>query len=100
MQADGGVLFLDIDGVLNRRSSQAPNHIRLDNDLMERLRTLLPKGWALEVPAPEWVDGKEAIAFAWLALRTAQGKPTSLATVTGASEDVCGGVLFGTFATP
>ena len=68
--------------------------------LTERLRTLLPKGWALEVPEPEWVDGKEAIAFAWLALRTAQGKPTSLATVTGASQDVCGGVLFGTFATP
>ena len=68
--------------------------------LMERLRTLLPKGWTLEIPDPAWVDGKEAIAFAWLALRTAQGKPTSLATVTGASQDVCGGVLFGTFATP
>lgn len=68
--------------------------------LMERLRTLLPKGWTLEIPDPAWVDGKEAIAFAWLALQTAQGKPTSLATVTGASQDVCGGVLFGTFATP
>ena len=68
--------------------------------LMERLRTLLPKGWTFEIPDPAWVDGKEAIAFAWLALRTAQGKLTSLATVTGASQDVCGGVLFGTFATP
>ena len=68
--------------------------------LMERLRTLLPKGWDIGGPEPDWVDGKEAIAFAWLALRTAQGKPTSLATVTGAPEDVCGGVLFGTFAAP
>ena len=68
--------------------------------LMERLHTLLPKRWTLEIPDPAWVDGKEAIAFAWLALRTAQGKPTSLATVTGASQDVCGGVLFGTFARP
>jgi len=68
--------------------------------LMERLRSMLPMGWALEIPEPEWVDGKEAVAFAWLALRTAQGQFTSLATVTGASQDVCGGVLFGTFATP
>lgn len=68
--------------------------------LLERLQAQLPKGWTLEVPQPEWVDGKEAIAFAWLALRTAQGQSTSLATVTGASRDVCGGVLFGTFAAP
>ena len=66
--------------------------------LMERLRIHLPSGWTLEVPEPQWVDGKEAVAFAWLALRTAQGMTTSLASVTGAEKDVCGGRLFGNFA--
>lgn len=39
MQPDGGVLFLDIDGVLNRSSHST--HMRLDDDLVERLRVLV-----------------------------------------------------------
>lgn len=68
--------------------------------LMERMRARLPQGWRLVLPDGPWVDGKEAAAFAWLALRTARGLTTSLASVTGAAEDVCGGVLCGTFAAP
>ena len=68
--------------------------------LMERMRARLPQGWRLVLPDGPWVDGKEAAAFAWLALRTARGLTTSLASVTGATEDVCGGVLCGTFAAP
>ena len=68
--------------------------------LMERLQARLPEGWRLVLPDGPWVDGKEAAAFAWLALRTARGLTTSLASVTGAAEDVCGGVLCGTFAAP
>ena len=66
--------------------------------LMEQLRTHLPSGWTLEVPEARWVDGKEAVAFAWLAHRTAHGMTTSLASVTGAEKDVFGGRLFGNFA--
>ena len=68
--------------------------------LMERMQARLPQGWQLVLPSGPWIDGKEAAAFAWLALRTARGLTTSLASVTGATEDVCGGVLCGTFAAP
>ena len=68
--------------------------------LIERLQACLPSGWRIHLPNRHWIDGKEAAAFAWLALRTAQGKSTSLASVTGAPQDVCGGVLYGTFAAP
>jgi anhydro-N-acetylmuramic acid kinase len=41
----------------------------------------------------DWVDYKEAIIFAFLGLRLLEGKPTSLASVTGASTDVVGGSI-------
>ena len=68
--------------------------------LIERLRGAVTPGWRVILPDPHWIDGKEAAAFAWLALRTAEGKSTSLSSVTGASHDVHGGALFGTFAQP
>lgn len=40
-----------------------------------------------------WVDYKEAIVFAFLGLRTLLGQPTSLASVTGAKQDVLGGSI-------
>lgn len=70
----------------------------MNDALTAALAGHLPKGWCLEVPGPEWVEGKEAAAFAWLAWRTASGRTTSLASVTGAASDVCGGVRFGNFA--
>lgn len=66
--------------------------------LMERWAALLGDQWTLDVPSHQWVEGKEAAAFGWLALRTARGEITSLASVTGATQDVRGGVLFGNFA--
>ena len=66
--------------------------------LVQRIAYFLPAGWTLEVPERNWVDGKEAAAFAWLAWRTVRRLPTSLASVTGADRDVCGGRVFGNFA--
>jgi len=66
--------------------------------LVHRIAHHMPQGWTIEVPDRSWVDGKEAAAFAWLAWRTMQGLPTSLASVTGAKSDICGGRVFGTFA--
>ena len=54
--------------------------------------------WEIERPQAMWVNGKEAAAFAWLALRTAFGEVTSLASATGARRDVHGGKLYGNFA--
>lgn len=69
--------------------------------LVSALRSALSvKGLTLNIPERDWVDGKEAAAFAWLAWRTALGRPTSLASVTGAAQDVCGGVLYGNFTPP
>ena len=66
--------------------------------LRDRIVAHLPEGWSVNIPDQRWVDGKEAAAFAWLAWRTAHGRTTSLASVTGAAADVCGGTLFGNFA--
>ena len=69
--------------------------------LVSALRSALSvKGLTLNIPEGDWVDAKEAAAFAWLAWRTAVGHPTSLASVTGAAQDVCGGVLYGNFTPP
>lgn len=66
--------------------------------LVQRIADYLPQGWSIHVPETAWVNGKEAAAFAWLAWRTVHGLPTSLASVTGAKTDVCGGRVFGNFA--
>ena len=68
--------------------------------LLQRWSGHLSEEWTLDVPSELWVEGKEAAAFGWLALRTAMGETTSLASVTGATEDVRGGLLLGNFATP
>ena len=70
----------------------------LNSHLVKRIGQHLPSGWMASIPERQWVEGKEAAAFAWLAWRTARGQTTSLASVTGAERDVCGGRLFGNFA--
>ena len=47
------------------------------------------------IPEPEIIEFKEAIIFAFLALRKLQNKTTALASVTGASQDSSGGVVNG-----
>lgn len=47
------------------------------------------------IPEPEIIDYKEAIVFAYLGVLFMEAAPNCLSSVTGASEDVCGGVMYG-----
>ena len=66
-----------------------------NTDLMRRLGAALPettvKSTALVGLDPDWV---EAAAFAWLAMRTAQGLPGNLPSVTGAKRSAVLGSIF------
>ncbi|HLA75537.1 MAG TPA: anhydro-N-acetylmuramic acid kinase, partial [Gammaproteobacteria bacterium] len=63
--------------------------------LMQRLRDLLPACQVDSTAAygvdPEWV---EAMAFAWLAKQTLEGKPGNLPNVTGARHEVILGGIY------
>jgi anhydro-N-acetylmuramic acid kinase len=62
--------------------------------LMERLTAqLAPLDIELAEADPAWVDYKEAIVFAFLGLRLLQGQPTTLASATGARQDVVSGSI-------
>jgi anhydro-N-acetylmuramic acid kinase len=66
-----------------------------NTDLVERLRALLPTARIASTAAlgvdPDWV---EALAFAWLARETVEGRPGNLAAVTGASGPRCLGCVY------
>jgi anhydro-N-acetylmuramic acid kinase len=47
------------------------------------------------VPEADIIDYKEALVFAFLGVLFMEAEPNCLSSVTGASEDVCGGVMFG-----
>jgi anhydro-N-acetylmuramic acid kinase len=46
------------------------------------------------IPEAALIDFKEALVFALLGALFLEGKPNCLSSVTGASKDVCGGVLY------
>lgn len=59
--------------------------------LIDRLRRYY-KGEVI-LPDSQLIDFKEALIFALLGALHLEGKPNCIASVTGASKDVCGGVL-------
>jgi anhydro-N-acetylmuramic acid kinase len=69
--------------------------LRLESALTEMsARNHCAVKWSVERPGARWVEGKEAAAFGWLAMRTLDGKVTSLASATGANADICGGLIY------
>lgn len=62
--------------------------------LISRITALLPD-CSVMVPSRQVVDYKEAIIFALLGYLRLQGQSNCLASVTGASMDVCGGDVVG-----
>ena len=60
--------------------------------LVERLRAR--SSTPVELPEKDVIDFKEALVFAWLGLLRWQGRPTSLASVTGAARDSVGGAVW------
>jgi anhydro-N-acetylmuramic acid kinase len=60
--------------------------------LLERMEAL--SGCTLKVPEPEVVDYKEALIFAFLGVLYMTDTPSCLSSVTGASKDNIGGMLF------
>lgn len=48
----------------------------------------------VELPEPQVVDFKEALAFALLGVLRMRGEATALASVTGARKDSCGGAVY------
>jgi len=57
------------------------------------LEKLNQKGIKIVIPNPLEINYKEALVFAFLGVRFLQKKYNCLASVTGASENVCGGTL-------
>ena len=66
-----------------------------NTDLVQRLRSLLPTQKVAPTSVlgvdPDWV---EALAFAWLARETIEGRPGNLAAVTGATGPRCLGCVY------
>jgi len=61
--------------------------------LVELLRSYAPE-WEIEVPEEKVVMFKEAIIFGFLGVLRWRGENNCLKSVTGASRDNCGGVVF------
>jgi anhydro-N-acetylmuramic acid kinase len=62
---------------------------------VERLDHWLHSSWVKYEASPELIEFKEALIFAFLGLLKLLGKPNCLASVTGASRDNSGGVIYG-----
>lgn len=62
---------------------------------IERLDHYLDKNWEQYQASPELIEFKEALIFAFLGVLRLRGENNCLASVTGASRDNCGGVIYG-----
>lgn len=62
---------------------------------IERLDHYLGKNWEQYQASPELIEFKEALIFAFLGVLRLRGENNCLASVTGASRDNCGGVIYG-----
>lgn len=64
--------------------------------LVEKIGYYCGSEVSVRVPEQQVIEFKEAIVFALLGVLRLRGETNTLASVTGASEDSCGGVLVGT----
>lgn len=62
---------------------------------IERLDHYLKKNWIQVEADSELIEFKEALIFAFLGVLRLRGENNSLASVTGASRDNCGGTIYG-----
>jgi anhydro-N-acetylmuramic acid kinase len=62
---------------------------------IERLDAYLNSNWEKFNASAELIEFKEALIFAFLGALRLKGEPNALASVTGASSDSCGGVIYG-----
>ncbi len=62
--------------------------------LMQILQQKLPVGIELVIPEEKLIDFKEALIFAFLGVLKVQNMPNCLRSVTGASRDNCGGIIY------
>ena len=64
--------------------------------LMEKIKSALPLTEVI-IPSKEIIDFKESIIFAFLGYLRVNKKNNSLSSVTGATEDNCGGAIYDAF---
>ena len=62
--------------------------------LIERIKFYAPAQLNITIPDSKTIDFKEAIIFAFMGVRKEKGEINCLKSVTGASQDVCGGEVF------
>jgi anhydro-N-acetylmuramic acid kinase len=62
--------------------------------LVERITNHLSEKCKLVIPEKELIDAKEALIFALLGKLRLDGKVNSIRSVTGASQDTCGGAVY------
>jgi anhydro-N-acetylmuramic acid kinase len=86
--------------------SALPKNSKTDNTLlvtgggarnrfwMERLMAHLPTNFGLHIPGNDWIDFKEALVFAFMAVLRQRNEINILKSVTGAQKNSCGGDLF------